>query len=99
MIDHYIDHISGLYLDFAAGLAELLDRNQTFRLGAKIYNDFSSRDLEYLTLKDFPLRWGYEMAVVVEEVFVVLRIDLQGRLPLPAVLIDGHGQTPESLIS
>jgi hypothetical protein len=80
-------------------LAELLDRDQALRLGAKIYNDFGSRDLEYLTLKDFALRWGYEVAVVVEEVFVVLRIDLHGRLPLPAVLIDGHDQSPESLIS
>ena len=99
MIDHYIDHISGLNLNFAPGYAELFDRDQAFRLGAKIHDDFGRSDLKYPAFKDCAFRWGYEVAVVVKEVFVVLRTDLHGRLQLSAVVIDRHCQSPESLTS
>src|SRR5262249_32420827 len=99
MIDHDVDHVSWLNVDFATGFAKLLDRDQAFGLIAKVYNDFGGSDFEYPAREDCALRWGYEVAVVVKEVLVVLRVDLHGRFQLPAVVIDGHYQSPESLSS
>ncbi len=47
MIDHDIDHISRLDLDFAARGAELFDGNQTFGLVSEVDNDFLCGDFQY----------------------------------------------------
>jgi hypothetical protein len=79
--------VSRLHRDFAAGPLKLLDRNQTFRLVAKIDDHVFGGDAKDRSLQHFIRGRGREMAVVVEKILVAVR-DFLVRLLI--VRVYGH---------
>ena len=78
----------GLHGDAAVGLDELGDGNQTFGLVAEIDDHFGGGDLEHMALQHFTLRGRREVAVVVDELFVIRHLGRHQRLLPP--LHPGH---------
>ena len=72
--DHNLDDIAGFDGDVAGKVCELGDGGDAIGLVADVDEDFGGGDFQDLAFEDFiPGRRG-EMAVIFEEVFVLVRI-------------------------
>src|SRR5690242_2051246 len=90
MIDHDIDHIARMYRNRARGIEELVGGNQAFRFIAEVDDDvfggyFENAALEYLTLGGRSV-----VAVVIEQIFIVLAIGQFWIIRQGSVMLHGH---------
>ena len=79
-----------LHGDFAAGALKLLDGNQAFGLVSEVDDDIFGGDFEDASLQNFVLGRRREVAVVVEQRFIILVIWLGQFFHLTFALTYGH---------
>ena len=89
VIDHHVHHIAGLYSQFSARAAELLNGHRTFGFIPEIDDGVLGGNLENRALANLALR-GRQMGILVEQRFVAFAIRQDQIVHLFFALIDGH---------
>ena len=86
MFDHDVHDVAGLDRNVAAGILELLDRDDAFGLVSEVDDHVFGGNPQDNALQNFVGGGRGEVAIIVEKILVVLR-DLLFRLP---VVVYGH---------
>jgi len=90
MIDHDVDGVAGLDPYFATRSLELFDGDQAFGFIAEIDDDFLVGYLENCALQDLAFGGRSEVAVILEQVLVILFSPKEFRISMFLVLAASH---------